>query len=32
MDQWIQWAKQHAATIDPVATVLAGTTPGQTGS
>lgn len=31
LDLWLRWAEQHAATIDPVAIVLAGTSPRQTG-
>ena len=32
LGQWFQWAERHAASIDPVAVVLAGTSPGGNGS
>ncbi|HTU22443.1 MAG TPA: hypothetical protein VMG10_30665 [Gemmataceae bacterium] len=31
LDDWLQWAERHAASIDPVAAVLAGTSPLEKG-
>jgi hypothetical protein len=32
LDYWLRWAERHAASIDPVATVLAGMNPAKNGS